>query len=136
MKCENCGCDDATRFMVLPIHRETGELDSIFCEKCAQESRAYCLKHEMIHLGFCDGTTACPTCIDKEAESLRNRVHAIFDEIYSVCYRELRDSDLLKGVSRGTFLRLIIIRAKRDGVPVDFVIKRIKTEKKIDFIFN
>lgn len=69
MKCEKCSTD-ANPIYLLPLKDEaSGRLDSFYCRHCALESGAFCTKHEKIHLGYADGTTACEICIAELAST-------------------------------------------------------------------
>ena len=63
MRCELCG-GDPTDIALLPIQQPNGNLTTIACISCAEETGTYCLRHGRPHLGFEDGTHACIACIE------------------------------------------------------------------------
>ena len=146
MKCEKCG-RDVKSFMILPLHRESGELDPIFCTNCAIESSAYCKKHQLIHQGFGDGTTACITCVEDKVLTFRHQASGIFNDIQSVLsYGVLREAGLIERLDISAklmrsnhsiaLLRFIASKAQREGVPIQTIVKRIKEERSVDCILS
>ncbi len=147
MRCEKCGREDAKSFMILPLHRESGELDSIFCFGCAVESGAYCKKHQMIHQGFIDGTTACIMCIEEKMMTFRHQASSIFSDIQSaIPYGRLKEVGLIERLEVSArlmrsnhsiaLLRFIASRAQRERVPVQAIVKRIKEERSVNCILS
>ena len=75
MKCEICKKSIGGVIVILPIIQPDGKLDTLACEKCAHDSKAYCIKHDRPHVGFSDGSTACLWCIEEVVKV--NTVNAI-----------------------------------------------------------
>jgi len=84
MNCEICGVKEPAVLALLPIPKEDGSLNTIVCEKCLEKSTAYCQKHRQIHLGFADGTTVCPHCVDEMKARTRHLAESLQDRIRQV----------------------------------------------------
>lgn len=44
-------------------------METFVCIPCSLEQGMYCEKHEIPHLGFSDGTSACRDCIEEEVRN-------------------------------------------------------------------
>lgn len=69
--CEICGEKNKGTVFFLPLHQPNGSLITMACEKCARASSAFCQKHDCIHQGFQDGSTACITCVEELVLKIR-----------------------------------------------------------------
>lgn len=101
MNCEICGAKEPTTLALLPTHKEDGSLNTMVCERCFEKSPAYCRKHQQIHLGFTDGTTACPRCVDEMKVRTRHLAESLQDRIRQISkpdeFKEI--SEYIKGAS-------------------------------------
>ena len=75
--CEMCS-EDRNEMAILPIHQENGNLNTIACLDCAEQSGAYCVEHHTPHLGFFDGTSACRDCIEGIVQGNGEKIAGIF----------------------------------------------------------
>ena len=79
MQCEICGSESSSVLVILPIKKRGGCLNTIACPECARKSSAYCVKHEIAHLGFADDdTTACPRCIEDIVRNTESNVEYLY----------------------------------------------------------
>ncbi len=139
--CEHCE-DELEVINMLPIKRENGSLITITCTPCAEETNAFCKKHEMSHIGFDDESTACGYCIEervevewkevsgnffKEVNSSENReeILALIDEWNSKASRATRQPLEIN------LARVIIARSERLRVGTDEVIKQTCEEDAV-----
>jgi len=133
--CEICG-RRTEKFIILPIKQPNGDLDTLSCAECATKSSAYCSIHQAIHLGYPDGTTACPACIEEIVASegavigsrvLRNADLA--DEYWQQLLEWARD---VQEITRETGIRVvsraITSYALRFNLSTDQVIKMVAVD--------
>ena len=134
MKCEICGSDPEV-IVILPIHRLDGCLNTLACWDCARQSEAYCLKHDVPHLGFVDGSTACRNCIEEElaehgkeiAKALQSGI-ALFQnrEPWLPLFEWAKDVVCLTGQSLDTCIaRAVVTLAKRRQVTASEIIQEV-----------
>ncbi len=75
MHCEYCGRNLETIVILnIPSKKYIGSYNTFACIDCSKNNDAYCLRHEIPHLGFIDGTTACRLCIEEKVECLGEKV--------------------------------------------------------------
>lgn len=76
----NCEiCLKPTVFInILPIKRPDGSLITLACQSCTDNTDVYCKKHERVHLGFIDTTTACAFCIEERVKNGGPQIHESF----------------------------------------------------------
>ncbi len=143
MKCDICKKPNPELLIILPIHQADGRLDTIACEKCAKESKAYCKKHRRPHQGFIDGTTACLQCIEElvkvnkdDATSIRDRVREALprDQV-----EDLNDAAEISAEVTGSsesiaVLRFIASKAMRSNQTIEEVINEITESHSVDYI--
>jgi NAD-dependent SIR2 family protein deacetylase len=138
MTCELCGDPSLQLILVLPLKRPNGNLNTMACLKCAEESSAYCKKHKRIHLGFLDGTTACPLCTEEMVKERISEKGRIFNTLkQGLPPKEFNDllewadfSRAVTGNLRATcVLRSLASKALRTQKSIDEVIKQIISEK-------
>ncbi len=144
MKCEICGKNSVEVFVILPIKKPDGCLNTIACPECAENSSAYCKKHGRPHLGFSDDdTTACAMCIEEMvAEKIPEEVN-IFKRFQKNLppaerHRLLKwaeDFAPVAGDSKGVCtLRAIATKALREKKSFEEVVERIINEKSVSYI--
>ncbi len=137
MRCEMCG-KESDHFVMLPIKQSDGRYNTIACFSCAQQSKVYCRKHDMPHLGFYDGTTACRICIEQLVNLKKDDASRILSEIQKSLSPE--DFDNLMGwwaetsnITRDTFevfiLRLVVMKALRSKEELEDVLQTIQNER-------
>ncbi len=80
MKCELCG-KDPIKLLLLPLHQPDGKLCTFTCEECARKSSAFCCKHNKIHQGFSDGSTACLSCVEELVQTRKEYALRIWASI-------------------------------------------------------
>ena len=143
MICEKCG-KDASSFVILPIKKKDGCLNTIVCVACAEDSPAYCKKHNVPHLGFADdNTTACKFCIDELVET--NRKHET--EIASMLWARLPSGEDTRLAEYAEFvssitgentatcvLRALATKAMRAGMSVEEVASKLVDDGSVSFI--
>ncbi len=144
MKCELCGDSLADIFVILPIKKPDGCLDTIACYPCAEKSSAYCKKHERPHLGFeDDDTTACVTCIEETVAGNKNREGNIFEALKnSLSQPEFQrllemasfSAHITNNSAATCVLRFIATKALRTNLTIDGVLRRIIVDKSVHFI--
>jgi len=64
VRCEICQSDPDT-LLIIPMHQSNGSLCTVACEECAIKQGFYCIDHSKIHIGFNDGSHACPACVSE-----------------------------------------------------------------------
>ncbi len=138
-KCEICGLKDPRLIYILPLKQANGSLITIACEKCAKASSAYCKTHDMQHVGFMDGTTACMKCIDemvtahtKNAETIMTRLLGRLSEEE---VEELTESaEISAGITGSSeavaIVRFISTKAVRTGTKFNEVFESVATGVK------
>jgi len=143
MTCELCGDPSLQLILVLPIKRPNGNLSTMACLKCAENSFAYCKKHRRIHRGFLDGTTACPLCIEEMVKERifekRNILNTLKQGLPPEEFNDLLEwaniSHVLTGNLRATcVLRSLASNALRTQKSIDEVVKQIISEKSVQLI--
>jgi len=144
MKCEVCGDGLADIFIMLPIKKPDGCLETIVCHSCAQKSSAYCIKHQRHHLGFSDdNTTACVVCIEEIAAGDRFREGTIFDvlknnlpqqEFQRLLEMARFSSRITNNKAATCVLRFIATKALRTNSTIDAVLQKILNDKSVNFI--
>lgn len=143
MKCELCGKDIGEIVVSLPLKRPTGCLNTLACLKCAENSPAYCKKHNKSHLGFIDDTTACIGCIEEMVAENRHKETIIWNVLRQKLpteeFERLSEwataSSLITGNSQRTcILRAIATRAKRSNQSIEEVLEKIIEAKSVESI--
>jgi hypothetical protein len=140
--CEICGLE-VICYAILPIKQEDGKLDTIVCLSCARRSSAYCLKHDVPHVGFTDGTTACFQCIETGVAENRYRQDEIFiqlkESLLSDQFAELLEytecATLIGETVPGQVVRALATKAVRTNQTIDDVLKEVILSKTVDSIF-
>lgn len=145
MECEICGDTEARCHVLLPLRQENGSLITIACLDCAKKSSAYCLKHDVPHIGFIDGTTACIQCIEAEVEENRHRQTEIFKQLKEVLpsdqFAELLEHTefmitLFGETISGQTVRALATKAVRTDQTIDDVLKEVIKSRSVDSIFS
>lgn len=139
--CEICG-QDANPILILPLHKADGCLNTFACQSCAEKSGAYCLKHNKIHLGFTDGTTACRSCIEEEIALNGEAVVALLstsanlnEEPWEPLHEWAATASVLTGnAARICIARAIITLAKRRCITPDDVIQEVVAQGTPDIL--
>ena len=136
MECEFCDRDLQTIVILnIPSKKHYGSLNTFACKNCSEKTGAYCLRHEMPHLGFSDTTTACRYCIEEELEYLGEKIaNNYFCELLKYLPEaELREiyewfepiSKSLNEPIHKSILRGIITYAKRHKKSPDEIIEEV-----------
>ncbi len=73
VKCEECG-KDTLLLIIIPKQQADGKLITLVCLECAETSGFYCTVHDLPHLGFVDGSSACTLCIDEQVTIIGEQV--------------------------------------------------------------
>lgn len=147
MKCELCKKKDPKTMYILPLHQKDGKLDTMACEGCAKKSTAYCLKHDRIHQGYMDGTTACLSCVNELVQSEREiygewqifqDIMVALDKNDAAQLDELADiSASIVGDDRAmALLRFLASKACRNGLKVEEVTRRVINSRSIAFLLG
>lgn len=144
MRCELCGKDIGDTIVLLPIKKPDGALSSMACLSCAENSSAYCKKHERPHLGFMDNnTTACILCIEEVVAQKENEEVLIFDKILEVLppeeKKDLLDwtttiASLKREREATSVLRAVATKALRLKKTVDEMVTQIIRDKSAEFV--
>jgi len=143
MKCEICKKEMGNMWVVLPATGPNVLLTTKACLKCARESPVYCLKHEIPHLGFLDGTTACTSCVSELMAEKNPEVETIYNEIEEglppielgrlIGWTEI--SGKVSGLPLVIYLlKAIATAALRLGMSFDEVKKQVLEAKSIDLL--
>lgn len=143
MKCENCGKEDCNKFVLLPHRSEDKGLVNIVCVDCAENSSAYCKKHEKPHIGFFDRSTACLTCIEETVEQKRSEGF----NVWEILKEELPKEELLRLIEWAEFsafairdieekcmIRAVVTKALRTNNEIENVIGEILSKKSVSSI--
>jgi len=143
MKCELCGKDVGEVAVNLPLKKVDGSLDTIACLECAKKSPAYCKKHEMPHLGFFDGTTACTLCIEEMVTENRRKAIGIYrslrqelppEEFGRLMEWATKSSWVTDSYVNKCILRAIASKAKRCDQSIEQVLEDIIKAKSVKCI--
>ena len=144
MDCELCERAPDDTLVILPIKKADGALITLACLKCAENSSAYCKKHERPHLGFeDDDTTACMFCIEETVDEKRSMEVDIFNtfqhELPTEEFNSLLEwaalSASITGNSEATcILRAIITKALRLNQSIEEVVEKVIKTEAVDFI--
>ena len=144
MRCEICGAREFNTIVLLPIKKPDGCLNTIACLSCAEESPAYCRKHERPHLGFADDdTTACVLCIEELIIESEDKLPDIFDEFENNLpaeeYSRLKDwaevsSDITGNYLSVCLLRALATKALRLKTTIEEIVKQVGQAKSVDSI--
>jgi len=131
----NCEiCRKSTVFInILPIKRPDGSLITLACQNCTERTDAYCKKHERIHLGFGDNTTACVSCIEGRVNKDGHQIYESFSSALQESHRrvEIQDdlmdwaslSSLITGDPEETCVaRAIVTVSERKNITVEEII--------------
>ncbi len=145
MKCEICGDSSVPTFVLLPIPQKDGRMDTIACEKCAEQSSVYCKKHRRPYLGFTDGSTACADCIEelitsREAQGV-TIFHILEEKLPPTEFRRLLEwathSAFVTGDSRSVcVLRAMATKALRRKITIEEVLMRVLKTRSVDYILS
>jgi hypothetical protein len=143
MSCEICKKKDEVTW-ILPIKRKGGALCTKACEACGRKSRAYCQRHDQIHSGFPDGTTACPYCVRELVASFANEAENITAGVMSCLGNEesrtkLREAGDASAAINGwpfsmAILTFVATKALRANQSVENVLIRILKARSADYI--
>ncbi len=143
MKCEICNEKDPSTLMILPIHQEGGNMITMACGTCGMASDAYCKKHNRIHTGFADKTTACLLCINAIVDEKRGEADAIAGEIKKLFsdydleflndYAEI-SSRLTGDDETVSIVRFLASKAERTKVSFEVAQKTLKETKSINYL--
>jgi len=145
MKCEICGDKNPSFIALLPIVQKNGSLCTMACRECMSQSHAYCKKHDMIHMGFVDGTTACPSCIaDLRNENITIASSLGTEILSSMEVSDAEDlSDLIVDASEFTgwsahvvILNYLATKAMRTGQSVREVANRVIEHRSANYILQ
>lgn len=143
MKCEICGKKPPLYIMLLPIRKDDGDLETMACEECGRKSTAFCLKHNAIHQGFDDGSTACIKCINKMVEtntgSALDTKKKIFMSLHPDEQSRLRQAADMSSSFTGDTIEISVVRfiaskAKRSLQPFERVVNEILQSGSVDCI--
>jgi hypothetical protein len=91
MDCQKCGKHEPQHIMLLPVQNPGDSPGWLVCEECGRKSGAFCEKHNSIHQGFIDGTTACLRCIEEMVASRANDAEGIREKIWEFLSKPDRD---------------------------------------------
>jgi len=130
--CKECGRDSYV-IVIVPCGKGSGPYVMELCMKCAIRSGKYCVSHEVAHIGYSDGTTACIICVhDIVAEKMSSAdgyLERITDNIDGDDLESLDDwLDMVGPIYGGrprALLSALAARSLRTGVTVDEVTERI-----------
>lgn len=144
MACEICGRTDSRVEVILPIKQPDGRLETMACLGCAEESSAYCLKHERPHIGFADDkTTACVLCIEETVASKTTEADKIFKALRDNLPQEeatklelwAKESSFITEDSLAiSVLRFLATKALRLKTTVEKIEKQILRAKSVELI--
>lgn len=132
MRCEICG-EEIDTIVILPIRKKDGALCTLACVKCSIASGKYCVKHDMPHIGYDDGTSACRLCVSERISKRAGSADEILKKIGSVLSgTRLEDlNDWLSAVAplRGgramALVADIALMAERTGMEEEEIIENI-----------
>jgi hypothetical protein len=139
MTCELCH-REPNHLVILPLKGADGNLNTIACLHCAEQSPAYCQKHRIPHLGFLDQSTACIKCIDELVESKKAEATAILELLKkNLPKKELQNlltwaDHPLVGPRETCVLRFLATKALRSGKTIDDVLRQVIEEKSVESI--
>ncbi len=145
MHCEICGENDVDVFVVLPIGQPNGTLDTIACLECAQESGAYCKRHQVVCLGFEDGTSACTLCIEEIVDSKKDMGEKILrilrenlpeDELQRIEKWANYSGFLVSQSKERCILRAIAAKAERTDESFNRVLREVVEQESTEIIFS
>jgi len=146
MICELCGKDIGDTIVLLPLKRTNGALSTMACLNCAENSSAYCKKHNRPHLGFMDdNSTACILCIEEIVAQKENEEVFIFDKILEAIPLEEKKRLLdwataiasIKHEREATsVLRAVVTKALRLKRTVEETVAQVVIQKSIESILS
>lgn len=143
MNCEICGKRDPKVKIILPLKQLNGKLETSACETCARNSTAYCEKHDRIHQGFIDGTTACISCIEESVKLHAEMASDFRGQLFRILSRherqELKEAAELSSLVTGSpqetsILRFLVTKAKRDHQTIYQILEKVREKKSVRFM--
>lgn len=144
MACQLCEAVESNIWVLLPIKQSDGRLEIMACLSCAEESPAYCKKHQKPHLGFEDNdTTACDLCIEELILEYKGRFAVICDDLEKNLpeeqYNRLKEwaddtSELTGDYLYVCLLRALATKALRLKTSIDEIIRQMIQVKSVDLI--
>ncbi len=143
MKCELCKKPNPKLIVLLPLRQSNGNLDTMACEECAKKSIAYCKKHQRPHIGFIDGTTACPWCVEELVTANTDKAANIYRSLQVGLPPEQVD-DLEELAELGAqvagcsdsiaILRLVASKALRTNQKVEEVVRTVTSGDSLNYL--
>jgi len=144
MKCQLCDKDIGDTIVLLPLKRTDGALSTMACLNCAENSSAYCKKHNRPHLGFMDdNSTACIFCIEELVVQKENEEMFVFEKILEAIPPEEKKCllDYATTVARikqereaTSVLRAVATKALRLKRTVEEMVAQVVIQKSIESI--
>ena len=140
MNCEICGMQSGPVYSI-KIPKDSHKPFTYVCKSCAIKKGIFCLKHEILHEGFVDGTTACIACTEEVLvfhelcgiEEVYADIRGILPYFEAMLFDEAIGTvaTYSQNYKSVVLFRYIVSASARSGVPVQDMVNRIKSRKTI-----
>ncbi len=140
MKCEICNDPNPKLTMMLPLHQPNGKQITAACEKCGINSKAYCPKHERVHQGYRDNTTACLGCVEDLVKKSYPEVQQMWTRLATlppVLTDDLEDMiDTRVAISKSSkdevLLKIFAAKALRMNLTIEEILKGVLESQSVE----
>lgn len=87
MKCDFCNTAEG-KFYLLPVRVSNDLIYYVVCRGCAEKYPTFCKEHDLAHMAYTDGTSACLRCINRLVMDNQNRITETAIEVFANLKKE------------------------------------------------